>query len=104
MIVDERTYTLVPGSIPRYFEIYEREAMKVQSQILGNMIGYFRTEVGDVNQIVHLWGYPSFEERERRRTELRAHPAWQKFGAEAFSLVTRQKNRLLVPTAFSPIR
>ncbi len=24
---------------------------------LGNLVGYFTTEVGNVNEIVHIWGY-----------------------------------------------
>jgi hypothetical protein len=104
MIVDERTYTLVPGSNKKYFEAYEREAMELQKSVLGNLIGYFQTEVGEVNQIVHLWGYESFEDRLRRREELRAHPVWKQFGVEGFPLVTRQQNRILIPTSFSPIR
>jgi hypothetical protein len=43
--------------------------LRIQKRILGNLIGYFHTEL---DQIVHLWGYESFADRERRRALLAA--------------------------------
>ena len=35
--------------------------------ILGRLIGYFQTEIGDLNHVVHLWAYDSLEDRAARR-------------------------------------
>ena len=68
------------------------------------MIGYFSSEIGELNLIVHLWGYESLDERARRRAELLAHPGWQAYTAKVRPLIRSQKNRILVPAPFSPIR
>ena len=60
MIVEQRTYTLHPGKVPEYLRLYQAEGMAIQTRILGRMVGYFTTEIGPLNQIVHMWGYDSF--------------------------------------------
>src|SRR5258708_11026829 len=76
VIVEERTYTLHPGKTPEYLRLYQSEGMAIQTKILGRMVGYFTTEIGPLNQIVHMWGYDSFEERSKRRAEMQPEPAW----------------------------
>ena len=57
MIVEERCYTVKPGTVHVYYQDYDPRGLKIQTRILGNLIGYFHTEIGELNQIVHLWGY-----------------------------------------------
>ena len=58
MIVEMREYTLHAGEVPVYLELYEREGLAVQREILGHLVGYYATEIGDaLNQVVHLWAY-----------------------------------------------
>lgn len=104
MIVDERSYTLVPGKLKEWQALYEQEGLPVQSRILGNLLGFFVTEIGTINQIVHLWGYENFAERERRRAQLGADPAWQAYLAKAAPMMQKMENRILVPLPFSPIK
>ena len=104
MIVEERIYTLEVGKAPEFLRLYEQEGLAIQTPILGNLIGYFSSEIGELNLIVHMWGYESFEERTRRRAELMAEPGWQAFVAKVRPLVLRQENRILIPAPFSPIR
>jgi hypothetical protein len=104
MIVDERTYTVKPGAVAEYFKLYEQQALALQTKILGHLVGYFSTEIGTLNQIVHIWAYENFAEREKRRSELRASEKWQSYAATARPLVVQQENRILVPASFSPLR
>ena len=46
MIVEERIYTLYPGKAKVWMDTYEKYGLKIQSEILGNMVGYFSTEFG----------------------------------------------------------
>ena len=55
MIVDHRTYELQPGRLRDFLALYEKEGLPVQKKHLGNLVGYFTTEVGNVNEIVHIW-------------------------------------------------
>ncbi|MGL4287572.1 MAG: NIPSNAP family protein, partial [Phreatobacter sp.] len=76
MIIDERTYTTLPGKVKAFLEIYERLARPIQWPILGDPIGFFVTEVGELNQVVHMWRYDSMADREQRRAKLAVAPGW----------------------------
>ena len=104
MIVEERIYTLYPGKSAEYLRLYEEEGLEVQKRILGRMVGYFTTEIGPLNQIIHMWGYDNFEERTRRRAEMNADPGWQAYLGKIRPLIVSQESKILLPTSFSPIR
>ena len=100
MIVEERIYTLKVAGAPEWLKAYEAEGMKIQLSHLVNMVGYYSTEVGDLNLIVHRWAYESFEDRLKRRAALGADPAWRAYLAKVGHLVLDQKNRIMNPAPF----
>jgi len=101
VIVEMREYTLHAGIVPAYFKLYEAEGMEIQRRILGHMVGYYATEVGPaVNQVVHLWGYSSFEDRLDRRRELANDPGWQAYVVKMRPMLAAQTNRILTPAPF----
>ena len=102
MIVEMRTYTLHPGKVGPYLALYEAEGLATQTRILGKLLGYYSTEIGDVNQVIHLWGYDSFEERLRRRADLFADPTWLAYIPKIVGMLVRQESTLLNPARFSP--
>ena len=63
MIIEMRTYTIKPGELQNFITIYDKEIRGIHTKILGNQIGFFYTEFGNVNEVVHLYGYDSFEDR-----------------------------------------
>ena len=101
MIVEMREYTLIPGKVPEYFELYAAEGMAIQREILGRNLGYYSTEVGpSINQVVHLWAYDSLDDRAARRKQLQAHPGWQAYVAKIRPMIVAQTNRILNPAPF----
>jgi hypothetical protein len=104
MIVEERNYTLHPGKVQEMVRLYGEEALPLQKKYLGTFLAYFTTEIGDVNQVVFMWGYESLDDRARRRAALAADPEWQKYLQKAMALLVRQENRILNPVPFSPIK
>ena len=104
MIVEERIYTLHPGKAPEFLKLYEEEGLAIQTPILGNMVGYFSTEIGPLNQVIHMWGYEDHAERDSRRAEMMGDPAWQAFVKKIRPLIVTQENKILIPAPFSPIR
>ncbi len=104
MLYEERTYTLKPGSVAAYFKAYEAEGLAVQKAILGHLVGYFSTEFGTLNQVVHIWAYDSLDERARLRAKLWQDPAWIAYIAEVLPLIEKMENRLLVPAPFPPLK
>lgn len=100
MIVEQRTYTLHAGKVPAYLALYAAEGMAIQKPILGRMVGYYATEFGPLNQVIHMWAYESLAERGERRAKLMADPAWQAYVAKVQPLVLTQENKLLTPAPF----
>ncbi len=101
MIVDHRTYTLRPGTIKDYVELYRKKGLPVQSRHLGQPLGwYVSMDIGPLNQIVHLWAYEDLADRARRRAALQADPAWQAFIAEAAKMIVQMENKILHPAPF----
>ncbi len=104
MIVEERIYRIQAGKLPEYLARYEAMGLELQKRVLGNMIGHFTTEIGPLSTLVHLWGYDSLEDRAQRRAALAKEPAWQEYLAACTPMIVEMENRILLPTAFSPLR
>jgi len=103
VIVEQRTYTLRPGATPAFVALVRDEGLAIQAPHLGAPLGYFTSESGTLNQIVHLWGFDSAGDRETRRAALAADPAWQAFVPKVLELIDRMESRILIPTDFSAI-
>jgi hypothetical protein len=104
VIVEERTYHVHTGKLPEVVRLYAEEGTQVQQEHLGNLIGAFTVDIGDLSSIVQWWGYDSLAKRERRRALLQADERWKAFLGRLQPLLHTQRNRILVPTSFSPIR
>jgi hypothetical protein len=104
MIVEMRTYTTAPGRAAEYLQLYEKLALPLQNRHLGGLIGFYVTELGPLNQVVHLWRYDSFADREARRAKLEADPGWADYRAalKPLNAIVSQESKILKPTSFSP--
>ena len=89
MILEMRTYRMKVGSVPAYLRIVGEEGIEVQQSHLGQLVGYFFTEIGPLNEIVHMWSYD---------------PRWQAVLEKIVPLIETMNSKILKPTAFSPIR
>ena len=99
-VVDMRVYTFQVGRLAEYFRIYETEAMAIQLKHLGRCIGFYQSDIGPQNQIVHLWAYESIQDREQRRARLAADPGWGGYLAKASQLLHDMQNLTLKPAPF----
>ena len=71
---------------------------------MGRVVGIFATEVGTLNQVVHMVAFDDLADRTRRRTALRADPAWEAYARQVRPMIVHQEKRLMVPAPFSPLR
>jgi len=106
MILEVRTYTAHPGKTAQWLEYYEKHGLPVQEKYLGGLVGFFTSEIGTLNQIVHMWRYESLADREARRGAMAKDPAWHQFlrGQAQPSPLVSQESRILIPTSFSPMK
>lgn len=96
MVVDFRAYTLKIGTVQPFLEMFQNEGLEPQQRILGIFMGLCRTEIGDANQIVMMFGYADAGKRERRRAALYSDPAFAAYLKKARELIVKQEVRLLV--------
>ncbi len=97
MIYEIRTYRLAPGSLAevekRFGEGYEHR--KKYSELTA----FWHTEIGPLNEIVHVWGYRDLAERARIRGEATKDPNWPpKIG----EFVRAMRSEIVVPFSFVP--
>ncbi|MDB5896521.1 MAG: family containing protein [Ramlibacter sp.] len=106
MIVDLRTYTVPVGLLREFLSLYACEGLPVQARHLGEPIGWYTTEAGELGEVVHLWGYDDMADRERRRAALEADPAWLAYRGKASARghVVRQVNSLLRKVDFDALQ
>jgi hypothetical protein len=103
MFYEIRTYRIKTGAVPAYLKLVEEEGIALQKRYLGDLIGYFFSEIGPLNEIVHIWAYPSLDERERRRAALAQDPAWIEFAPKIQALMEEMQNKIMKPARFSPL-
>jgi hypothetical protein len=104
VILDERTYAIRPAHVRTCLELYVAEGMALHVSHLGDLVGWFTSDTGVVNEVVHIWRYADAGDRERRRAAMEADPAWQDFRSKAAADVLSMRSRILRPTWFSPLR
>jgi hypothetical protein len=96
MIYELRTYTLVPGTQGQYLKLAAEVGRKIRGDRYGLLEGFWSTEFGTLNQVVHLWRFADLNERERLRAELAKNEAWAKdYLSQTRPLVLAQENKIL---------
>jgi hypothetical protein len=101
LIIDHRTYTLIPGKLPGFLKFYEEVGFPIQTKYLGDPIGwYVSMDIGELNQVVHMWGYEDIADRAARRAKLAADPAWGDYLKEGMTYMQKMENKILTPAPF----
>jgi hypothetical protein len=97
VIYEIRTYRIAPGSLAevekRFGEAYEYR--KKYSELTA----FLHTEVGPLNEIVHIWGYQDLAERTRIRGEAAKDANWPpKIG----EFIREMRSEIIAPFSFLP--
>jgi len=96
MIYELRTYTLMPGKQGEYLKLNHEVGRPLRGDKYGKLEGSWTTESGTLNQFVHLWSYPSLDERDRLRAELQKNDAWSKeYVPRIRPMLVAQENKIL---------
>src|ERR1700709_1241136 len=96
MIYELRTYTLKPGTQGAMIQAASTVSRDIRADNYGKLEGYWTTEIGPLNQVMHLWSYGSFDQRAKLRGELAKVPRWSgEYIPLIRPLLVRQDIRLL---------
>jgi hypothetical protein len=98
MIYELRTYTLLPGKQGEYLKLNQETGRPIRGDKYGKLEGSWTSEIGLLNQYLHLWSYPSLDERERLRGELARNEDWTRsYIPKIRPLLLAQENKILSP-------
>ena len=96
MIYELRTYTVKPGTIGDMVKAASTVSRDIRKDDFGKLEGYWSTEIGPLNQVMHLWSYDDLNARARLRGELAKNPRWNsEYLPLIRPLMMRQDIRLL---------
>jgi len=102
MIHELRTYTLLPKKAPEFLKLTKKVGFEIRSKH-SSCLGYWTSEIGDLNQVVHLWEYSDFAHRTQTRAALAEDKEWQKqFVSEARKCLLHQESTVLIPSDVWP--
>jgi NIPSNAP len=101
MIYELRTYTVKPGTIPDMVKAASTVSRAIRGDNFGKLEGYWFTEIGPLNQVLHMWSYSDLNERATLRAELAGNARWSgEYIPLIRPLLLRQEVRLM--TAIKP--
>ena len=95
MIIDHRTYNIVPRLTPKYMEIFMAQCVPINRKYFGEEVGIFLTEVGPQNQLTHMWKYDDYADYEAKRKARDADPDWPKYLKDTEGLLVSQETKLI---------
>jgi len=97
MIIEMRTYTLRPGSTA---EVEKRFGAALPAREKhSKLAAFWHSEVGPLNQIIHVWTYDSFEHRTAVRAAASKEEGWP---PQTREFVVEQQSEIFMPAPFSP--
>jgi hypothetical protein len=105
MIHELRVYTVHAGRVAEYAEKSGRVGRPIRGDRFGKLVGYWTTELGPLNQVVHIWEYADLAARAEARAGLARDERWVKeYLPGSTPLLVSQENMILVPADWYPLR
>jgi hypothetical protein len=97
MIVEMRTYSLNPGTVPLALERIAR-GLDERTK-LSPLGGLWQTEFGRLHQLIHIWPYAGLAEREQVRARFKELKNWP---ARTGEWTESSETKIMHPAPFSP--
>ena len=101
MIYDMRTYDIAMGKTPEYMAAVREIALPVRESYGIKLAGWYYTDVGALNRVVHIWAYRDFAHFEEAREAFRTDERWvNDYVPRVKGIVLRQENQIMRASDF----
>ncbi len=101
MIYDMRTYDIAMGKTPEYMAAVREIALPVRESYGIKLAGWYYTDVGALNRVVHIWAYRDYAHFEEAREAFRTDERWvNDYVPRVKGIVLRQENQLMLASDF----
>ena len=99
MIYEARTYRLRPRGVPEFIKIFGKAYQKRQN--LSRISAFFYTEIGPLNEVIHVWPYKNAEEREKKRARSVKDKKYN-WPPKVAHLLEHQRSEIFIPSPMTP--
>ena len=103
LVVEQRTITLRPGSLPAYWEAYRTHGLDGSEPLRERLIGAFQSMIGVQHQVLHYWWFEDASEVAARHRICAEHTAWQAFEAAIRPHTVTHESQLLAPSPIAEL-
>lgn len=94
VVYELRTYSLHPNKLREYLDLTAKEFHLRTAH--SKLVGFWTSEIGGLNQAVHIWEYGSLSERAGVRARLAGDPEWVgRYFGRILPMLQCQENALL---------
>ena len=97
MIYEFRTYTLHPRTVPEFIKRFGDALPKRER--FSKLAAFWYTEIGPLNQVIHVWPYENALERSKIRADAVKDGSWPPKTGE---VILEIKSEIFDPMPFSP--
>ncbi len=97
MVIEMRTVSVHPGSLPAYWDATSEHSIAAPATLGGHLIGFFQSAAGVQYEALQLTWYADTNQLVEGVRARAADPTWQAFEQAISPLVGRQESQWLVP-------
>ena len=80
-----------------FLDAFDQLAMPILLRHLGAPLAFYTSSIGPLNQVVHLWGYDSLDDFEKRSAARDTDPDFAAYLHATRDLVLAQETRIIKP-------
>ena len=96
-----RTYDIAMGKTPEYMAAVRDVALPVRESYGVKLAGWYYTDIGALNRVVHIWAYRDFAHFEEAREAFRTDERWlNDYVPRVKGIVLRQENQIMRASDF----
>ena len=96
MIYDMRTYDIEMGKVSEYMAAVRDVALPVRESHGVKLTGWYFTDIGTLNRVVHIWAYRDYSHYEEAREAFRSDERWlNEYLPRVRGMIVRQKNQMM---------
>ena len=100
MLYEVRTYRLKPRGVPEFINTFGKAYEKRKS--LSKIAAFFHTEIGPLNEVIHIWPYKDGVERDKKRAKSVSDKKYS-WPPKVAHLQENMQSELFTPSPMTPV-
>ena len=101
-VYEFRNYRVKAGAVNQWIDAFKTglPAREKYSRI----VGFWRTDAGQPDEVCHIWAFPSLNARAEARKNSLQEPDWQAFLVKGGPLLEEMHSTIMLPAPHSPLQ